>query len=72
MVSKEKRFAARKAWVEYGKAIVKAWDLPEGSMIVAEPTETFLENSNDDDVEAFIRAVHKQTKEISEMKFLGE
>lgn len=72
MVSKEKRFEARKAWAEYGAAIVKAFEFPSGSMIVVEPVESMLEDSNEKAVEAFIKWTRQQTEEVRTMKFLGE
>ena len=43
-----------------------------GSKILAEPVESFLEDFSDEDVNVFIKRVQQSTKEVQEMKFLGE
>jgi len=63
---------ARKAWYEYGQAIVKAFHFPPDSRMVAEELEGFLSKASDDRIHRFIDYVRGQTAEIAQMKWIGE
>lgn len=72
MVSDELKREARKAWQEYGQAIVKAFGFPEGSAIVADEVEMVLMTAPEARVRQFIKWVREQTEKVSAMEFLGE
>jgi hypothetical protein len=63
MPSKEMVLEARKAWSEYGEAIVRAFNFPADSRIVADGVETMLAHASDDQVKCFVEYVRQQTEE---------
>lgn len=72
MPSQELVREARKAWFDYGEAIVRAFNFPSGSRIVAEGVETMLAQASDDQITRFIEYVRQQTEETKTMKWMGE
>jgi len=72
MASEKLRREAQKAWVEYGQAVVKAFEFPQGSVIAADGLPQMLSNSSDAQVKKLIAWLREQTKEVRSMKFVGE
>ncbi|HTV81604.1 MAG TPA: hypothetical protein VME18_03050 [Acidobacteriaceae bacterium] len=72
MVSNELKSETRRAWHEYGEAIVKAWRFPPGSPILTDGVEELLSHFNDKKTKAFVEWVREQTEEVRSMKFVGE
>jgi len=72
MASAHLKREALKAWVEYGQAVVKAFNFPKGSVIAADGLQEMLANASDSRVREFIAWVRKETETVRSMKFVGE
>jgi len=59
-------------WVEYGEAIVKAFNFPPGSKIVAEPLLTAIRTTDEKRLAQFITWVREETDRVAKAKFFGE
>ncbi len=71
MPSQELKSLACLAWKEYGDAITAAFRWTPGSFADPGILERQLQGT-DESLTRFIDYVKEQTREISEMKFLGE
>ena len=56
---------ARRAWHEYGQAIVRAFDFPPNSRIAADDVEGPLAEASDDQIQRFIVYVRQQTATVA-------
>ncbi len=72
MPSQELVREARKTWFVYGEAIVRAFNFPPDSRIIAEGVEAMLARASDDQITRFIEYVRQQTEDTKTMKWTGE
>jgi hypothetical protein len=72
MVPPELQREARKAWFEYGEAIKVAFRFPRDAHIISEALEAMLAQADENRVRRFVSYVRQQTKEVREMKWIGE
>jgi hypothetical protein len=72
LISKELKDKAGEAWIEYEKAILKAWQYPTGARLLADGFVESLATFDEERVKGLIEWLQAQAKEISAMKFVGE
>lgn len=67
MTTEELKKEAIRAWGEYGKAIVKAFNFKKGSFINSEVLNEAIQNNDEDNLKKLIKYAEEQTKVMNSL-----
>ncbi len=59
---------ARRAWLEYEDAIVRAFGFPPGSKLVADGLEAALSQASDEKIRQLTKNIRNETENVRKMK----